>query len=99
MTLKAALGIACVALATSVAAFAQANDECAGAVNLVPGIVTPFDTTLATTSPELWNCTLGGADLWYRFTATTSDTYFVETCGPAHDTALTVFDGSCGVPG
>ena len=31
---------------------------------------TPFDTTGATQSPELWPCAAGdGPDLWYTYTA------------------------------
>ncbi len=76
------------------AALAQ-NDECSGALVLTPG-ATAFDTTTATTSPETWPCASGGADLWYTYTATTTNDVRFETCGSLFDTALQVFTGDCG---
>lgn len=79
-------------------AFAQANDDCAGALPLTLGTATAFDSTLATDSPEAWPCAgTGGADLWYTFTTTiAASDLTVESCGSTYDTALEIFSGSCG---
>ena len=97
MTLKTTLGIAAAALATCATSFAQANDECLGAIVVTDGSSTPIDTTLATTSPEPWSCSLAPAnDLWYSFTPATSDFYNLSTCGSTLDTVMQVYDGTCG---
>ncbi|MCP3917953.1 MAG: hypothetical protein GY711_20595 [bacterium] len=78
------------------AANAQVNDDCSGASTLPLG-ATNYDTSAATLSPEVWSCALGGGpDLWYSFSAPNTAIYTVETCGSSYDTALMVFDGSCG---
>ncbi len=79
-------------------AFAQANDDCAGAIALTAGAATAYDSTLATDSPELWPCAgTGGADLWYTYTSTVPGAdIIVETCGSSYDTALEIFSGTCG---
>ena len=77
-------------------AFAQANDDCAGAISVVAGSAVAFDSTLATDSPEAWPCGLGGADLWYTYTTTMSNAdILIETCGSGYDTTLEVFTGTC----
>ena len=78
-------------------AFAQANDDCGGAIALAADTQTPYDTTAATTSAEAWTCALGGTDLWYSYTSTMDNSSVViETCGSSYDTAVEVFTGTCG---
>ena len=81
-------------LALATTAWAQ-NDECTTAQSISVGS-TPFDTSVATLSPEVWPCAMGGGpDLWYSFTATTTGDWTVSTCGSSYDTALEVFSGPC----
>lgn len=94
---------ACFALAMPLAATtAFAQDECSAAANVVPGVVTSFDTSAATASvlngAPAFTC--GGTfadanDLWYEFTATADYTATIELCGSAFDTRLAVYDGDC----
>ncbi len=91
--------ITTVALAASLCAAAQAqNDECTTALTLVAGTPLAFDTGTATLSAEVWPCALnGGPDLWYSYTVPANTASFsVDTCGTSYDTALEVFDGTCG---
>ena len=85
------------AAATLICATANAQDECTTAVPLSLG-ATPFDTSNATTSPELWPCGSAVAnDLWWQFTAPNSANYYLTTCNnTSFDTVLEVFTGSCG---
>lgn len=77
------------------AALAQ-NNECATAAVATIG-TTAFDTTLATTSPEIWLCGFNVAnDLWYSYAATSNDAITINTCGSTFDTLIEVFDGSNG---
>jgi len=69
------------------------NDECSGALPLALG-PNAFSTLNAMSSPEAWPCATGGADLWYSYTAASTDLTFAETCGANYDSALQVFDGS-----
>ena len=83
------------ALLTAGVASAQANDDCAGAISVGLG-ATAIDTTLATTSPEVWPCALGGSDLWYTYTAANDNDIVLSLCGSTYDTAIEAFTGSCG---
>ena len=89
---KTSLLFAATLLATP--AFAQ-NDECTGAVALVDGAATAYDTTTATTSLPAWPCALGGSDIWYSFTTTQLADVEVSTCGSGYDTAIEIFSGDC----
>jgi len=82
-------------LATTGVASAQANDDCAGAIAVGLG-TTAFDTSLATTSPEVWPCALGGSDLWYTYTAANDNDIVLSLCGSSYDTAIEAFTGTCG---
>ncbi|MEM9379702.1 MAG: LamG domain-containing protein [Planctomycetota bacterium] len=76
---------------------AQVNDDCSGALPAAVGS-TPFDNTGATTSAPPFSCEplFGQADVWFTFTAPTSDLYVFETCGAAvADTVLEVLEGTC----
>ncbi|MEM1450385.1 MAG: hypothetical protein AAGI22_14810 [Planctomycetota bacterium] len=73
------------------------NDECSTAIPITAGSH-PFDTLSATPSPEPWSCAAGGGpDLWYEFTATSTNPVRFNTCvGATFDSALEVFQGDCG---
>lgn len=77
---------------------ATAQDECASAAAVGVG-VTAFDTTTGTPSAEPWTCagaTHTGGDLWYTYTAVGSTSITFSLCGSGYDTALTIYDGTCG---
>lgn len=87
--------IAAAMIALSAPALAQ-NDECATAQSVSVGTAA-FDTTAATLSPEVWGCALGGGpDLWFTYTAPVTGQSTISTCGTSYDTALEVYEGSCG---
>jgi hypothetical protein len=74
------------------------NDECNTAIGLTLSTPVVFDTTNATLSAAPWSCAGSTApDIWYTYTATNGNQLDVETCGSSYDTAIEVFDGSCGV--
>jgi len=82
----------------SSSALAQ-NDECITAIAVTYGSATPFDTTTATpTVMPAWSCAGPSVapDLWYSMTATAADDIIFDTCGSGFDTALEVYDGTCG---
>jgi len=87
------------ALGAATAGAALAGDECAVATAVSVG-ATPFDTTTATVSPELFPC--GGAnnnavDLWFTYTPGAAGNVLVfDTFGSTFDTRLQVLDGTCG---
>ncbi len=83
--------------ATLLAAPAFAQDECSGAVTLVAGAATPFDTGLSTASATPWTCALGGGpDTWFTYTTTATSDVEVSTCNNAtYDTAIEIFSGDC----
>jgi hypothetical protein len=85
------------ALCIASAASAQAtNDDCATAATAPLG-ATAFDTTLAIDEGLIpFNCAGGGApDIWYSYTAATTDDLTFDLCGSSYDTALTVYSGNC----
>ena len=85
------------ALCVASAASAQAtNDDCATAAAAPLG-ATAFDTTLAIDEGVIpFNCAAnGGPDIWYSYTATSTDDVAIDLCGSSYDTALEIFDGSC----
>lgn len=88
-------------------AMAQVNDECSGAVTLVPGVGTAFNTSAATTSPEpVSDATCASTflgwgtankDVWFRWTAPSSGRITVSTCSTgSFDTSMVLYSGSCG---
>jgi hypothetical protein len=78
-----------------------ANDTCAGAtvVNQGTNVLSPAPSvcTAYQRDPSTGaDCAVWKADLWYKFTPTTTGNYRLETCGSSSfDTVLSVFDG-CG---
>ncbi|MEM9379189.1 MAG: hypothetical protein AAGB93_04495 [Planctomycetota bacterium] len=73
------------------------NDECASALPISSGSH-PFDTRAATPSPEPWPCAAsGGPDLWFEYTAASTNPVRFNTCVDAfYDSALELFEGTCG---
>ena len=78
-------------------AFAQANDECTGAIALANNSSTAYDTFSATLSATPWSCAAGGApDIWYSYTTQSAGTRVTfSTCGSGYDTALELYEGTC----
>jgi hypothetical protein len=88
------------ALCVASAASAQAtNDDCATAAAAPLG-ATAFDTTLAIDEGVIpFNCAAnGGPDIWYSYTATSTDDVAIDLCGSSYDTALTLYSGTCAAP-
>jgi len=86
-------------------AMAQVNDECSGAVTLVSGIGTAFDTTAATTSPQpvsdatcastFLNWGTANKDVWFRWTAPSGGNITVSTCSTgSFDTSMVIYSGA-----
>ncbi|MFN9787593.1 MAG: hypothetical protein ACK57N_13570 [Planctomycetia bacterium] len=77
------------------------SDDCstAQAQNSISGSGTfSVDTTAATTGAPVGSCGLMGTDVWFYYTATTTGTAVVETCGQsANDTVLAAWSAA-GVP-
>ena len=95
MRIQSLSRLALASLVTAGVASAQ-NDECATATAVMLG-TTAFDTSAATLSPEVWPCAGGGGpDLWYTYTAASTNDIVIQTCGSSYDTALEVFTGACG---
>jgi hypothetical protein len=75
------------------------NDTCATRVNAVLG-ANNFSTVDATTDgPTHASCSFSGNnqitnDIWYSFTAATSGTMTVATCGASFDSKLAVYSGT-----
>jgi|GEM_PF-3379236 len=72
-----------------------ANDNCATPTDILSGTTATSNlrATGATTSP----CGTGDtSDVWYRYTAITSGTHEVRTCGAAFDTTLAVYTTCAG---
>lgn len=67
------------------------NNECDGAVALLPGS-TPFDNAWATTSVLAGGCATIGKDTWWSFQAPTGGNWVFDTCGAVGDTVLEVYD-------
>ena len=81
---------------TAVSSAQATNDTCATAATAPLGS-TAFDTTLAIDEAIVpFNCAGGGGpDVWYSYTATSTDNVQIDLCGSSYDTALTVYSGSC----
>lgn len=74
-----------------------ANDECAGAIIVNPGVpaINGFNNTATTGSDDVHSCVTGSNGVWYRFTSTSASAWQFDTNGSTFDTVLSVFD-SCG---
>ena len=76
---------------------AAAQDECINALS-IPAGSTPFDTTAATLSAEVWSCgaVTTAPDLWFTYVAAGGLPITIDTCGSSYDTALSIYDGLYG---
>lgn len=74
------------------------NDECAQAIPVTDGANGPYANLYSTTSQPPWPCANGGADVWFSYRATCSVQTTFDTCSPGtdYDTAMEIFEGSCG---
>ncbi|MDB4561829.1 hypothetical protein N9185_00475, partial [bacterium] len=83
----------------STASAQAANDDCATAIAAPLG-ATAFDTTLAIDEGVIpFNCASnGGPDIWYSYTAASTDDVAIDLCGSSYDTALTLYSGTCAAP-
>lgn len=84
-----------VSIAVASSLLAQ-NNECAGAIALLPGTNGPFSNFGSTTSAPAWPCGSGVNDVWFSFQAASDGAVTVDTCGASIDTVLQVFEGNCG---
>jgi Fe-S cluster assembly iron-binding protein IscA len=79
-----------------------ANDECAGALPIMPGINVTGDSTNATVDtgagPTCNTFSTFNAGMWYTFTAATSNRFTASTCnaGTNYNTRVYVYTGGCG---
>jgi hypothetical protein len=70
-----------------------ANDACASAVPISGNGPFTGNTCGATTDGPI-NCGLGGADVWYDWTASTTGLTAFSLCGSTYDTWMSVYDSS-----
>jgi len=79
------------------------NDDCSNAVTLTGTGLFPFDTTTASTGAEgqtellcySFGTSAVNNDVWFTWTAPTTDTYAVETCNfTSLDTKIAVYAGT-----
>jgi hypothetical protein len=73
------------------------NDECVAAAPVGLGANGPFNMLGATTSAGTVTCSTLAQDLWYSFTAPSTGTLRVHTCGSNFDAVLAAFDACGGV--
>lgn len=80
---------------------APVNDDCAGAILITSGVNGPFSNMGATPSLPT-NAFCAGApgpflDVWFTYSATTTDTITVVACtpDPAFNAVMELFSGSC----
>lgn len=76
------------------------NDNCAGAINLIPGnTCSPYlqNVAGATLSPQSTPVCGGNLndDVWYKFTAAQTSTIIQATGQGSYDMAITAYSGSC----
>ncbi len=83
-------------LAFGAAAQAQVNDDCSGAIAVLNGSITAFDTTLCTNDGPAAPCGAGSNDIWYSITVTSADSVTVSCCGASYDSVIAVYSGACG---
>ena len=73
-----------------------ANDQCSGAVALIPGVAATVNTANATTTNDpVPYCTLTQA-VWFSFTPSSNGVITIDTAGSDLGTALAVYEGTCG---
>jgi hypothetical protein len=67
------------------------NDECTGAIFVSDGANGPFNNGFANTSTTV-TCGTSALDVWYRYIATRTGTYTINTCTPTGQTAGSMVD-------
>ena len=74
------------------------NDTCATATPLVLAAPAATDTTVAVNEGLLPFACAGASapDVWYSFTSASTNDLRFELCGSSYDTAIEIFDGTCG---
>lgn len=77
-----------------------ANDNCAGAINLTPGVtcINTAGTVVGATNSGIVVPSCGGIaddDVWYRFTATVAPTTTITLGGNLSNAYLELFSGTC----
>ncbi|MFT5733671.1 MAG: hypothetical protein ACJA0P_000888 [Planctomycetota bacterium] len=84
------------AAATLSIGLAAAQEDCATALAVGVGS-TAFDTATALPSAELISCVTGDAnDVWFTYTAVANLGATFSLCGSSYDTAMAVYEGTCG---
>ncbi|QDV06768.1 hypothetical protein Poly30_22830 [Planctomycetes bacterium Poly30] len=91
------------ALALQATASAQGANVCANA-DVIPALpsTTAFDTASPSDTPGVPATTTGSNycatqnEVWFTFTPSTTGAYRIDTCGGSADTAIAVYEGSCG---
>lgn len=79
---------------------APSNDVCSSPIVLAGPGVYPFDTTFATSGQGTTGACMGppGKNLWYQYTATTTGTLTISTCGQTtsteSDTEIWIYQGA-----
>ena len=73
------------------------NDQCSGAVPMLPGLKYTVNTAYATSTNDPLPACDATADhgVWYRYTPQTDAQVTVETCDSDFDTVLQVYSGGC----
>ena len=93
------LCLAAVAACAAVPGLSQppANDLCAGAIPLFPGVQRTMSTARATSSGDPRPLCVGAAanGIWYTFQPPADGLVTVSTCGSDFDTVLQVYTGQC----
>jgi hypothetical protein len=73
----------------------QGDDVCGAGNPLLTNGQQVVGTNVGATTDGVWACAAGGADVWFRYTATATNTATVALCGSSYDSAVQV-QGSCG---
>src|SRR5947199_7728134 len=71
------------------------NDQCSGAIPILPGIPLAQSTTNATSSGDPTNSCGLGSGVWFVFKSHTNGTALISTCDSAFSTDLQVFGSNC----
>jgi len=92
------LFVACTMVFAGAALAQPANDQCASATEVFPGLPAATGTNVGATNDGPTPSCVGsnGPDVWYRYVTTAgSGQVIIDTCGSTFDTILTVYLGAC----